>query len=56
MDPDGKIFDLYAEHGTGITRNILIDESGDIVFLTRLYKRSEFERMIEKIKELLSAE
>jgi peroxiredoxin len=51
MDLNSNIFHLYAKHG--ITRNVLIDKTGKIVFLTRLYRRDEFEAMIKKIESLL---
>jgi peroxiredoxin len=45
LDPGAEIFGLYAQKEAGVTRNVIIDRSGKIVFLTRLYKRAEFERM-----------
>ncbi|MEI6090937.1 MAG: TlpA disulfide reductase family protein [bacterium] len=52
-DIDGKIFELYAEKEAGVTRNIIIDKSGKIAFLTRLFEKSEFNAMKKKIKSLL---
>lgn len=54
LDPKGGIFQLYAEESAGITRNIIIDKSGKIVMLTRLYKEDEFEDMVALIDSLLT--
>lgn len=53
LDEDGKIFSLYTEKGAGVTRNIIIDPEGKIVFLTRLFDKDEFEQMKEIINNLL---
>jgi hypothetical protein len=53
MDEDGKIFEMYADKNAGVTRNILIDKEGKIVFLTRLFEEREFHQLILKISELL---
>lgn len=53
LDPEGKIFYLYAEKGAGVTRNVIIDKTGKIVFMTRLYKEDEFEEMKKVIESLL---
>ena len=45
MDPGADIFGLFAQKEAGVTRNVIIDRSGKIVFLTRLYKEEEFNRM-----------
>jgi len=45
MDPGADIFGLFARKEAGVTRNVIIDRSGKIVFLTRLYKEEEFNRM-----------
>ena len=54
LDEDGKIFSLYTEKGAGVTRNIIIDKEGKIVFLTRLFEREEFDQMKEVIDNLLN--
>lgn len=54
LDEDGAIFSLYTEKGAGVTRNIIIDPEGKIVFLTRLFDKDEFEQMKETINELLN--
>jgi len=53
FDANGSIFRLYAEKDAGITRNVIIDKTGKIVFLTRLYDKNEFNAMVGKINELL---
>ena len=45
LDPEADIFGLFAEKEAGVTRNVIIDRSGKIIFLTRLYEREEFEQM-----------
>jgi hypothetical protein len=37
----------------GVTRNIVIDKNGKIVFLTRLFEEKEFNAMIKVIEQLL---
>jgi peroxiredoxin len=49
LDPGAGIFGLIALKEAGVTRNIIIDRNGKIVFLTRLYDREEFDRMKEVI-------
>lgn len=53
LDLDGSLFSLYAEKNAGVTRNIIIDKTGRIVYLTRLYEAAEFEAMKAKIASLL---
>ncbi len=53
LDPEGKIFYSYAEKGAGVTRNVIIDKTGKIVFMTRLYKEDEFAEMKKVIDNLL---
>ncbi len=45
LDPGADIFGLFAEKEAGVTRNVIIDRSGKIIFLTRLYERAEFDAM-----------
>ncbi len=54
IDLDDKIYTLYAHKNSGVTRNILINKTGKIVFLTRLYKEKEFKELIGKISELVN--
>lgn len=53
-DPNGDVFYQYAAKGAGITRNIIIDGEGKIVFLTRLYDQKEFKAMKDTIEGLLT--
>jgi peroxiredoxin len=53
MDPHADIFALYAVREAGITRNVIIDKSGKIVFLTRLYDVDEFNKMTKVIDSML---
>jgi len=52
LDPGADIFGLYALKDAGVTRNIIIDRDGKIIFLTRLFEREEFDKM----KEIIFAE
>lgn len=54
LDPDADIFGLYASKEAGVTRNVIIDRSGKIIFLTRLFDRKEFEAMKTKIFDELA--
>lgn len=54
LDENGEIFSLYTEKNAGVTRNIIIDRDGKIVFLTRLFDRKEFDQMKEVIETLLN--
>ena len=53
LDPKGGIFYQFAEKGAGVTRNVIVDKTGKIVFMTRLYKEEEFQEMKKVIAELL---
>ncbi len=53
LDLDGKIFYTFAQENAGITRNVIINREGKIVFMTRLFKKEEFEKMKTVIDELL---
>lgn len=54
LDPGADIFGLFALKEAGVTRNVIIDRTGKIVFLTRLYDRPEFEEMKKVIFSQLS--
>lgn len=45
LDPGAEIFGLFALKEAGVTRNVIIDRSGKIIFLTRLFDRKEFDQM-----------
>ncbi len=53
LDPGAEIFKLYAEEKAGVTRNVLIDRNGKIVFLTRLFNEKEFSALVDKIDQLM---
>jgi peroxiredoxin len=53
LDPGGKIFYTFAEKNAGVTRNIIVDKTGKIVYMTRLYKEDEFNEMKQVIELLL---
>jgi len=53
LDPEGKSFYSYAAEGAGVTRNIIIDKEGKIVYMTRLYDPEEFKSMCRVIDKLL---
>ncbi len=53
LDPAGEIFGKYAEKNAGVTRNIIIDKTGKITFLTRLFDENEFSAMKAHINSLL---
>jgi peroxiredoxin len=45
LDPGADIFGMFALKEAGVTRNVIVDRSGKIIFLTRLFDREEFDRM-----------
>lgn len=53
IDRDGSFFESFTLSKAGVTRNIVIDQTGKISFLTRLYDEKEFAQMIEHIEQLL---
>lgn len=54
LDPEGAIFSLFCRPDAGVTRNIILDREGKIIFLTRLYERTEFEEMVRIINAELA--
>lgn len=52
LDPGAEIFGLFALKEAGVTRNVIIDRDGRIIFLTRLFDREEFDGM----KKIIFAE
>ena len=53
LDPGANIFALYAQREAGITRNVIIDPTGKIVMLTRLYNEEEFGKMTALLNTML---
>jgi peroxiredoxin len=54
LDPDGSVFYNYAAKNAGVTRNVVVDETGKIVYLTRLYDEKIFAGMVDKLDEMLN--
>lgn len=53
IDPNADVFGIFADKKAGVTRNVIIDQKGKIVFMTRLFKESEFKEMVKVIGLLL---
>ena len=53
LDLKGGIFYQFAEKNAGVTRNVIVDKTGKIVYMTRLYKEEEFQEMKKVIAKLL---
>ncbi|WP_319228769.1 TlpA disulfide reductase family protein [Draconibacterium orientale] len=53
LDPGAEIFYTFAAKGAGVTRNVIIDKTGKIVYMTRLFKEDEFKEMVDVIDLLL---
>ncbi len=51
LDIGANIFGLFADKNSGVTRNIVIDQSGKIIFLTRLFDEVEYGKMLQIIKK-----
>lgn len=54
LDPEGERFALFCDKGAGVTRNIILDRTGKIIMLTRLYDEAEFASMVKLINEELA--
>jgi peroxiredoxin len=52
LDPRADIFGRFAEKTSGVTRNVVIDQNGKIVFLTRLYNPEEFAKLLNVVEGL----
>ncbi|RYE22454.1 MAG: peroxiredoxin family protein [Sphingobacteriaceae bacterium] len=53
LDPKAEIFGRFTDKKSGVTRNVVIDPNGKIVFLTRLYDENEFSQMVKVINKLV---
>lgn len=53
LDPGAEIFYTFAQKGAGVTRNVIVDQNGKIVYMTRLFKEEEFNEMKQVINLLL---
>ncbi|MGF7037435.1 peroxiredoxin [Mucilaginibacter lappiensis] len=49
LDPQANIFGRFANKKSGVTRNVVINRDGRIVYLTRLYDPQEFASMVKVI-------
>jgi len=45
LDEGAHIFTKYANKESGVTRNVIINRKGEIIFLTRLFNKEEFDEM-----------
>jgi len=54
LDPGADIFGRFADKKSGVTRNVVIDQNGKIVYLTRLYDTIEFNAMLKVIDGLVN--
>ncbi len=54
IDTDGYIFEKFTLPKAGVTRNIVLDRNGKIIFLTRLFDEKEFKEMIAVIERELN--
>ena len=55
LDKGADIFGLIALKEAGVTRNVVIDRTGKIIFLTRLFDRAEFDQMKKVIFDQFAA-
>ena len=53
LDTNGQLFEQFTLAKAGVTRNIVLDRNGKIIFLTRLFDKVEFNQMIEVIRKEL---
>lgn len=53
LDEGAEIFTKYAHKESGVTRNVIINREGKIIYLTRLFNHEEFEGMKKVIEEEL---
>ena len=53
VDQNADVFGIFADKRAGVTRNVVIDRNGKIVFMTRLFKENEFKEMVKVIGQLL---
>ena len=49
IDKDGSLFKKFTLPNSGVTRNIVLDKTGKIIFLSRLYEPKEFNEMVKTI-------
>lgn len=54
VDTNADVFGIFADKRAGVTRNVIIDKSGNIIYMTRLFKEAEFKEMVSVIELLLN--
>ena len=54
LDPGADIFGRFANKKSGVTRNVVINRDGRIVYLTRLYDPQEFASMVKVVDALVN--
>lgn len=52
LDPNATIFQKFADKKAGVTRNVLIDRTGRIQYLTRLFDKEEFSNLVHAVDRL----
>ncbi|MBN2597736.1 MAG: TlpA family protein disulfide reductase [Marinifilaceae bacterium] len=53
LDEGAEIFTKYAHRESGVTRNVIVNKEGKIIYLTRLFNHEEFDGMKMAIEEEL---
>ena len=53
LDTNGEVFEKFTLPKAGVTRNIVLDRNGKIIYLTRLFNQVEFNQMIKVIRKEL---
>jgi peroxiredoxin len=53
LDHGAVVFTKFAQMKSGVTRNVIIDREGKIIYLTRLFNREEFDEMKKVIEKEL---
>lgn len=53
LDTNGYVFEQFTLPKAGVTRNIVLNKEGEIIFLTRLFDKVEFYQMKEVIRKEL---
>lgn len=54
IDANGALFERFTLPNAGVTRNIVLDKTGKIIFLSRLYDKKEFSEMVHLIDTKLN--
>jgi peroxiredoxin len=54
LDHGAKVFSKFAQMKSGVTRNVILNREGKIIYLTRLFNREEFNEMKKVIEKELA--